>query len=537
MSERRTADLVLRGGVLWTGEGTRATALAAAGGRILAVGGDADVSNLIGRGTRVVDLDGRTLLPGFVDAHTHFLVGGLRLAAVQLRDAHTRAELVRRIAERARGAERGEWITGGDWDHERWGGELPRSDWIDSVTPTTPVFVTRVDLHMGLANSVALAAAGIAAGTPDPPGGTIVRDPASGAPTGILKDKAIDLLTRVIPAPTAADLDRALGAAERHALSLGVTQVHDMGPIPAGPRWHLATYRRARDGGRLGLRVYAFVAIEGWEEMHDLVSSHGTGDDRLRWGGVKGFVDGSLGSTTAWFWRPYDDAPASCGLTVTDLGRLREWIHRADAAGLHVAVHAIGDRANDWLLDVYGSAAAVNGPRDRRFRIEHAQHLGEGAIRRFGEQRVIASVQPCHLVDDGAWAERRIGADRVRRTYAFRSLADAGAPLALGTDWTVAPLDPLPNIAAAVTRRTRDGRHPDGWVSAQKISLEECLAAYTRGAAYAGYAEAHSGVLRPGAFADLAVISGDLFSVPPEEIETLHVTETFVEGEEVYRRG
>ena len=477
------------------------------------------------------------VLPGFIDSHTHFLTGGMKLSAVQLRDASTPTELTERIAEFAEEVGPGRWITGGDWDHERWGGILPRSEWIDAATRGNPVFVTRLDLHMGLANTVALSAAGITRDTPDPAGGTIVRDPASGDPTGILKDKAMDLLSRVIPGPSEVDLDRALAAAARHAFSLGVTQVHDMGPIPSGPWWHLDTYRRARAGGRLPIRVYALVAIETRERLRDHVAAHGRGDDRLWWGGVKGFVDGSLGSATAWFHRPYQDASDTCGLTVTDLELLREWIRAADAAGLHVVVHAIGDRANDWLLDAYRSAAAANGPRDRRFRIEHAQHLTPDAIRRFGEQGVIASVQPCHAVDDGRWAERRLGADRIRTTYALRSLADAGATLAFGTDWTVAPLDPLPNIAAAVTRRTRDGVHPGGWVPEQKISVEESLVAYTRGAAWAGYSDSFTGVLRPGAHADLTVLSADLFSVPPAEIEGLHVTQTYVEGEEVYRRG
>jgi hypothetical protein len=390
---------------------------------------------------------------------------------------------------------------------------------------------------MGLASSRALESAGITKDTPDPPGGTIVRDPSTGEPTGVLKDKAMDLLTRVIPPPSGAQLDQALEAAARHAFSLGVTQVHDMGPIPSGPWWHLDTYRRAHEAGRLPIRVYALVAIDTWERMRDHVAEHGFGDDRLWWGGVKGFVDGSLGSATAWFHEPYDDAPETCGLTVTDLGRLWEWIHRADASRLHVVVHAIGDRANDWLLDAYRSAADLNGPRDRRFRIEHAQHLTGAAIPRFAEQEVIASVQPCHAVDDGAWAERRLGARRIRTTYAFRSLLDAGTRLALGTDWTVAPLDPLANIAAAVTRRTRDGAGEGGWVPEQKISLQESLSAYTRAAAHAGYSDASTGVLRPGAYADLVVLSGDLFSVPATEIGSLHVSQTYVEGEEVYRRG
>jgi predicted amidohydrolase YtcJ len=537
MSQRPAADLLFRGGVAWTGQhdGPPATAVAVRGERITAVGSDHDVSALAGRGTRVVELEGRMILPGFIDSHVHFLTGGMKLAGVQLRDTASPADLVRRVGAFADRAGAGRWITGGDWDHERWGGELPRSSWIDAVTAANPVFLTRLDLHMGLANAFALREAGITADTPDPPGGTIVRDD-RGEPTGILKDKAIDLLTRVIPPATPAQLDDALAAAGRHALSLGVTQVHDMGPIPSGPWWHLETYRRAHAERRLPVRIYAMVAIEGWERLGDDVAANGRGDDRLWWGGVKGFVDGSLGSATAWFHRPYQDAPG-CGLTVTDPERLWDWIHRADAAGLHCVVHAIGDRANDWLLDAYRSAASLNGPRDRRFRIEHSQHLTPAAVQRFAEQGVIASVQPCHLADDGDWAERRLGAERIRGTYAFRALAESGATLAFGTDWTVASLDPIPNLAAAVTRRTRSGRNPDGWVPEQKISVAQSLDAYTRNAAYAGFSDRSTGVLRAGAYADLVVLSGDLLSIPPREIDSLHVDQTYVDGEEAYRRG
>lgn len=529
-------DLLFRGGPIWTGrEGAGlARALAVRGGRILAVGSEAEVSGAIGRPAVVVELAGRALLPGLVDSHTHFVAGGFKLSGVDLREAATPAELVDGIAAFARRLGPGRWITGGDWDHERWGGELPRAEWIDAVTPANPVFVNRTDAHMALANSLALVAGGVDAGTPDPPGGRIVRDPATGAPSGILKDQAMGLVARVVPQPTNDQRDAALAAATRHALSLGVTQVHDVGTLGGDPWQDLDAYRRARDGERLGLRVYSMVPLDTWERMREYVAVHGRGDERLRWGGVKGFVDGSLGSGTAWFHEPYVDAPDTCGLTVTDPGLLGGWIQAADAAGLHVAVHAIGDRANDWLLDVCGRTVAVNGARDRRLRVEHAQHLTPAAIGRFADLGVIASMQPYHLADDGRWAERRIGPERARTAYAFRSLLDAGAPLAFGSDWTVAPLNPLAGLAAAVGRRTLDGAHPRGWVPEERITLAEALTAYTRGAAYAGFMEAHTGVLRRGASADLVVLSGDPFAAPPEELTSLFVEETYVEGERVH---
>jgi predicted amidohydrolase YtcJ len=534
-SERETADLVFRGGVVWTGSGGgRAQAVAVKGDRILAVGSDADVAPRVGPSTRVVELGGRTVTPGFIDAHTHFIDGGFKLASVDLRDAGTPQEFARRIGAFAATVPAGTWITGGDWDHELWGGELPRREWIDSLTPDHPVFVNRLDGHMALANTAALRAAGIDQGarTPDPAGGTIVRDARTGEPAGVFKDEAMGLVGRVIPDPSEADMDRALQAAARHALERGVTQVHDM----AG--WSsLATYQRALARGELPLRVYSVVPIATWARLRDYVAENGRGDDRLWWGGLKGFVDGSLGSTTAWFYDPYTDEPGTSGFMVTDSAELRAQIDSADAAGLQVIVHAIGDRANDWLLDVYRDAAAVNGPRDRRFRIEHAQHLTPAAIGRFAEQDVIASMQPYHAADDGRWAEKRIGPERIKTTYAFRSLLDAGATLAFGSDWTVAPIDPILGIDAAVTRRTIDGANPDGWMPQERITLEETLRAYTEGGATAGFKEDRLGRIEPGMLADLTVLSDDVFSMDPKSLVDVRVDMTVVGGRVAYERA
>ncbi|HEX9886972.1 MAG TPA: amidohydrolase [Longimicrobiales bacterium] len=530
--EADVADQVYVGGVVWTGEAGAPTheALAVRDGRVLAVGTTDDIRALAGPATEVVELAGRSVLPGFIDAHTHFVSGGFQLSSVDLRDAPTPAEFARRIGAFADGIEPGEWITGGNWDHELWGGELPRREWVDSLTPDNPVLVQRLDGHMALANTLALEMGAVTSATPDPAGGAIERA-ADGSPAGVLKDAAMSLVGREIPAATEAELDRALEAAARHALSLGVTQVHDMGS------WaHLETYRRARSAGRLPLRIYSVVPMETWERLRDFVAERGQGDDRLRWGGLKAFVDGSLGSTTAWFHEPYADDPSTSGLMTTDTAQLRRWIMESDAAGLHVIVHAIGDRANDWLLDVYAEAAERNGPRDRRFRVEHAQHLSREALGRFGGQSVIASMQPYHAADDGRWAEKRIGPDRVRTTYAFRSLLDRAALLAFGSDWTVAPLDPLLGIDAAVTRRTLDGANPGGWIPEERITLEETLVAYTSGGAHAGYLDGVTGVLRPGAYADLVVLSRDIFSVPTEDIASLRVERTVVEGRTAYLR-
>jgi predicted amidohydrolase YtcJ len=523
------ADVVLTGGRVWTGTGTEATAVAVRDGRIVAVGDEAAIERLAGGGTERVALDGRFVIPGLIDNHTHFIEGGFELAGVQLRDAATPAEFIRRIAEHATRMPDA-WMTGGTWDHETWGGELPRRDWIDSVTPATPVFVSRLDGHMALANSRALALAGVTRATADPPGGTIVRGP-DGEPTGILKDEAMTLVSRVLPGRSEPELDRALDAAARHAVARGVTHITDMGS------WEgLETYRRAARAGRLPLRVYAAVPIATWRRMAEYVGRNGRGDRRLAWGAVKGFVDGSLGSTTAWFYAPYDDAPETTGLMVTDTAALRAQILGADAAGLHVVVHAIGDRANDWLLDVYAEARVQNGRADPRFRIEHAQHLTRDAIARIARDGVIPSMQPYHAIDDGRWAEKRIGPERIRTTYPFRSLLDAGARLTFGSDWTVAPLDPLYGIYAAVTRRTIDGATPDGWVPEEKITVEEALTAYTRANAYANHLEGALGTIEVGKEADLVVLARDLRAIPAEEIDRVRVDLTMVAGAVVYRR-
>jgi hypothetical protein len=523
------ADLVLVGGHVWTGSGDEASAVAVRDARVVGVGTDADIERLAGPRTERVALEGRLVVPGFMDNHTHFIIGGLELAGVQLRDAATPFEFTRRIGDFAR-RHPGTWITGGTWDHELWGGTLPDRAWIDSLTGGSPVFVSRLDGHMALANTRALALAGITVDTQDPPGGTIVRD-ASGRPTGVLKDEAMVLVGRVIPEPSAAELDRALDAAVQFAVERGVTHITDMGTW-AG----LETYRRALAAGRLPIRVYAAVPIDTWVRLADYVARHGRGDHRLAWGAVKGFVDGSLGSTTAWFYAPYADAPGTTGLQVTDTAVLRSQILSADSAGLHVMVHAIGDRANDWLLEVFAAAGARSDRPGRRFRVEHAQHLTPQAIARFGRDGVIASMQPYHAIDDGRWAVKRIGPERIRTTYAFRSLLDAGARLTFGSDWTVAPLDPLLGIYAAVTRRTIDGANPAGWVPEQRITVEEALAAYTRMNAYADYLDDVLGTIEVGKYADLAVLAEDIRTGDPARIGQVQVDLTIVAGEVVYRR-
>ena len=527
------AELVFLGGPVWTGVpgAPMGEAVAIRDGKITAVGTAQEIRRRIGPETEVVELSGRMVAPGFIDSHTHFIPGGFQLSSVDLRDAATPEEFARRIGEFAETLPPGSWITGGDWDHEMWGGQLPHRDWIDMVTPEHPVLVSRLDGHMALANSLALELGGVTGRTPVPPGGEMVLDSNTGEPSGVLKDDAMGLVSRAIPDYSEEELDRALDAAIAHALSLGVTQTHHMGS------WtDLETFQRAEADGRLKLRVYSVVPISTWERLRDFVADNGRGSDRLWWGGLKGFVDGSLGSTTAWFYDPYTDDPSTSGLLTTDTASLRLWGMAGDEAGFHLIIHAIGDRANDWVLDLYESAAEAHGPRDRRFRVEHAQHLSPTALTRFAALGVIPAMQPYHAIDDGRWAEKRIGPERLKTTYAFRSLLDAGASPAFGSDWTVAPLDVRLGLYGALTRRTIDGANPGGWVPEEKITLEEALTAYTSGSARAGFTEEKTGTLESGKYADLVVLSQDLFQVDPVDIPGVQVEMTVVEGEIVFRR-
>lgn len=526
------ADLVVYGRV-WTGDSTRpwAGAVAVRGERIVAVGSRSEVRSLVGPRTRVVDAGRSLVTPGLTDSHTHFIAGGFQLISVDLRDAASPQEFVRRLGAFARTLPAGRWITGGDWDHERWpGSPLPRREWLDSVTGDHPVFVNRLDGHMGVANSLALRLAHITRETPDPPGGIIVRDSVTGEPTGILKDNAQALLERAIPEPSADQQDSALARAMRYAASLGLTQIHCMGG------WDdFAVFRRARLRGDMITRVRVYVPMATWRMLADTVRAVGRGDAWLSWGGLKGYMDGSLGSMTAAFFEPYRNATTR-GLLVTDSALRRQEVLSADSAGLQIATHAIGDRANAMILGFYEEAEHVNGPRDRRPRIEHAQHLRQQDVPRFGALGVVASVQPAHIIDDGRWAASRLDTARLLGTYPFRTLLDTGARLAFGSDWTVATLDPIQGIYAAVTRRTTDGKNPGGWFPAQRITLEEALRAYTAGAAWAGFLDDQVGQLRPGMLADITVLDRDLFRVPPEQIGQAHARATIVGGRIVYER-
>jgi predicted amidohydrolase YtcJ len=531
------ADLVITGAKIWTGNPRQpdAQALAVLGDRIVDVGGADAIERWRGRNTTVVDAEGRRLVPGFNDAHVHFVDGGAQLDSVNLKDADTQAEFARRIGERAK-AKPGEWVLGGDWDDQRWTpAVLPTRELIDDATNGTPVFVVRYDGHMALANSAALGRAGVTERTPDPPGGAVVRD-ARGFPTGIFKDAAMDYITRVIPKMTPEQRLRAVKRALGHAASLGVTSVQDMNPSYDD----ISAYADLANRGELTARIYAAPMEIGWYDQAKLGIHRSFGSPWLRLGAVKGYADGSLGSTTAYFFQPYLDAPGTRGLLsdeMQDLAQMRTRLMAADHARLQLCIHAIGDAGISQILDLFDDVVRANGERDRRFRIEHAQHIAAKDFDRFARMKVVASVQPYHAIDDGRWAERRIGPERVKTTYAFRTLLDRGVRLALGTDWSVAPLNPMLTLYAATTRATLDGRNPGGWVPEQKITIQEAIAAYTSGSAFAEFQEGEKGTIARGKLADLVILSDDVFAIPAAAIKDVKVLTTVVGGKVVHQRN
>jgi len=510
-----------------------AEALAIHGGRILAVGSSEAIRPFAGAVTLIIDAHGRLVIPGFNDAHVHLMDAAFQISGPQLRYAKSTEEFVERIAAFVAKLPKGRWIKGGDWDHENWpSAPLPRKELIDRVTPDNLVLLYRTDGHVALANSLALKLAGISRTSRDPPGGAIVRDARSGEPTGLLKDAPLELVSAVIPEPSLQKRLAAARAATNHAASLGVTSMQD---VLADA--DVILYQLLARSGELKTRVYATRSITTWEALQDAAILRGFGNDLIRIGAVKGFADGSLGGATALFFEPYSDAPQTRGLLASEMlpeGTMLKRVRDADAAGLQVLIHAIGDAANDRILSLYERIEREAGARDRRFRIEHAQHLRAQDISRFARAHVIASVQPYHCIDDGRFVEKRIGPERTRTSYAYRSLLDSGTTLAFGTDWPVAPLNPLLGIYAAVTRPTLDGKNPQGWTPEQKITVEEAVRAYTVGSAYAEFAEDVKGTLAPGMLADLVMVDRDIFRVDPSEIEQSRVLLTIMEGRVVY---
>lgn len=532
------ATVLLENGRIWTNDPAlpEAGSVLVRDGRIAALASPGEEIEGATGDVRTIDLGDRRVVPGFNDAHTHFFDGGYTLLAPNTLESATPEEFVARLKAYAGSRPPGRWIDyPAAWDHERWPGHpLPSRSLIDSVTPKNPVWIRRPDGHIGLANSLALEEAGITAETPDPPGGRIDRDPATGEPTGILRD-AGELVRRAIPEPTGAEYREALDAALARAAELGVTTIQDMcyDPGPVGIRL-LQEYARE---GRLTVRFYCRTSLSDWEHSAATGVTAGFGDEWIRLGSLKAFADGALGSSTAWFFEPYEDEPGNRGLpgeVMQPPERFRDLAAAADSARLQLSIHAIGDAAISLVLDQLERVRESNETWDRRWRVEHAQHMAEGDFARMARLGAIASVQPFHAIDDGRWAERKIGPDRAKTTYAFRTFLDAGVRLAFGTDWPVAPLNPWDTVYAAVTRRTLDGGPPEGWVPEERLSLEEALAAYMSGSAFAEFTEEEKGRLAPGYLADLVVLDRDPFAIEPGELREVRSLLTMVGGRIVH---
>jgi len=526
-----TVDLIVVNAKVRTMDDAKpnAEAIAVIGNKIVAVGSNAEIRAMAGAKTKTIDAKGKLVVPGFNDAHVHFLEGGYQLSSVDLRDAKSPAEFIRRIKEFAAKLPKGRWILGGKWDHENWTpNNLPTAQMIDAATPDNPVFIDRLDGHMALANSLALKMAGVDKNTKDVAGGEIVRD-GGGNPTGVLKDSAMGYVNKVIPAFSFAEKLEQAQAATDYAASLGVTSVQDMS---AGT--DVAVYQELARSGKLKTRIYGCSPLSDYSRWEKTGVYRAFGNDWIRVGCLKGYADGSLGSTTAWFFAPYLDAPNTSGLASDEIPKIFDNVKNADKAGLQINIHAIGDKANDTVLSVYEKVSQENGGRDRRFRIEHAQHLRLEDIKRFGQLKVTASMQPFHAADDGRWAHKRLDAPRLKGTYAFRTLLDSGGTLAFGTDWYVAPLNPMLGIHAAVTRQTLDGKNPNGWIPEQKISVEEAVRAYTNGSAYAEFQETVKGAISAGKLADFVILSDDIFMLNPNDIIKTKVLMTVVDGKIIY---
>ena len=529
-NEFKYADTVYTNGVIWTGvmEASDASVIAVVDDRVLYVGNELP-DNI--KAISTIDLGGNFVMPGFMDNHVHFMEGGAALASVDLRPVRTPQEFTKRLADFVTHLPTGQWVLNGNWDHTRWGGELPHRDWIDSFTENNPVYVIRIDGHMALANSAALKAAGITRETVDPDGGIIVRDD-SGQPTGVLKGNALNLVLGVIPSPSDDELMNQFRLAQERALSLGIVKVHALTAYPTETTM-LGIFRLARKRGFLKIRAQVSTPIEVWQNMKNEVEELGHGDDQLKWGGVKGFIDGSLGARTAWMHNAYTDAPNTNGVPLNDPRKLHDLMQEADANSLELSIHAIGDKGIDSVIRSMKEIAGGK-VRERRYRIEHFQHPSEKAISDLAEIGVIASMHPYHAIDDGRWAEERIGNQRLKTTYAFRSIIDAGGILTFGSDWPVAPLSPIKGVYAAVTRRTIDGANPDGWIPEQKIDVEEALTAYTRNNAYAFNEEDVAGTLEANKRADFVVLSLDPRTVEHEKILDIDVLNTVIGGEVVF---
>jgi hypothetical protein len=534
LSAQNMKTVFINGNIYTVNENqSTAQAVVVENNKIIFVGSDDNANQFIDSTTNVINLNGKLMLPGFIDNHVHFITGGFYLLGIDLRPANSTREF-RKILKDYVEKYPTRWITGGYWDHEKWEvKDLPTKEMIDDISPNTPVFVERLDGHMGLANSYAMKLAGITNESESPDGGLIVKDPKTGEPTGVLKDNAMNFIYNILPAATAEENYEAALAALEEAKRLGITSVQDITFEDA-----LTTFTKLKDEDKLTCRIFTRWPISDYKNLVGKNIKIGDGDELIKMGSLKAFADGSLGSSTAWFFDKYNQDTTTFGLPmdiITD-GSMEKWCLDADKNHLQLSVHAIGDKANSYMLDLFDKISKENPEWDRRFRLEHAQHVRFEDIKRFAQLGVIASVQPYHCIDDGVWAEKRIGSERIKYTYPFKSFLDAGVKMCFGTDWYVAPLNPLLGIYAAVTRRTLDDKNPNGWIPEQKISVQDAIKCYTINSAYASFEENVKGSIEVGKLADLIVLSDDILTIDPIKIKDVKVEMTVFDGKIIYKK-
>ena len=540
------ADVIFTHGNIYTGvvdttaslgAGKRAEALAVIGDRIVAVGARDEVMKMKGPETKIVDLDGRFVMPGFNDAHMHLASAGLEKMNVNLVGSKTLDEFRDRLRARCDAAAPGEWVLGGGWDETLWPVKVVPTRWdLDEVSGKHPVYLERVDGHIGVANTRALQLASVTVASKDPDGGKIDRDD-SGTPNGILREKAQELVKSVIPKPTHEKRTDAIKLALEDMASHGITSAQDFS------QWEdFEIYEELETDGKLTARISEWLPFdESLEDLNSKRNSHPASDNMLHTGMLKGFMDGSLGSKTAALLEPYSDDPKNSGIPQYDVAKLNAMTKERVLAGYQVGFHAIGDKGVQMALDAFaeaekaakdGKVKAADGGTDYRLRVEHAQVTTPQQILRFKELKVIASMQPSHLLTDMNWAEARLGPKRAANSYAWAEFLRRGVVLAFGTDYPVEPVTPFRGIYAALTRESEDGKK--SYFSAQKLNIEQAIAAYTTGAAFAEFAEKQKGKLAPGMLADFVVLDQDITAALPPKIRETKVLRTVVGGKTVY---
>lgn len=536
------ADLVIINGKVFTADSLMpdAEAVAVRGSNIIAVGSQEKVSRHIDPSTtRVIDAGGRSVIPGFNDAHAHF--GPVDPDYIELRYTTDPSVITNRVKEQVARSQKGQLIYGGHWEHEMFTTrQWPTKELLDAVSPDNPVVLRRTDGHSALVNSYVLNMSGITRSTPDPFGGEIMRDPVTGEPTGILKETAMELIKRGdVKVERSAEEEREREwrgylLALQQAAEYGITSIQ----IPGSADFNM--YDSLMAARRLTCRIDIGGVLSADPESLDryeaLRQKYPASGNWLRFGYLKDFMDGTLGSATAMMFEPFSDEPDRTGLPQMSYEELEARILAADSRGFQIGIHAIGPKANHWILNAYEKAREVNGIRDSRHRSEHAQILTEDDLPRFAQLGVIASMQPTHCITDKRFAEKRIGTDRSRWSYAWKSLADSGAKLAFGTDYSVEPLNPMEGLYASVTRKDRKGEEGDGWFPMEKITMGKAIEYYTLGSAYAQFTDDRKGMLRQGYLADITILSEDIFNISEEMIMSVKADYTIVDGKIVFER-